>query len=215
MLAATGLVLKFGAVQVVDVPALIAEPGTLTALTGASGSGKSSLLYLLSGLLVPSAGSVRWGSIDLAALGESGRDAWRRATAGFVFQNFHLVEEMSPIDNVLLPAWFSAIGGGGWRKRAADLLDRLGVPARGSVSLLSRGEQQRVAIARALLFDPPVVLADEPTASLDANSGAQVAHILRALAADDGKTVIVATHDPALRARATAVVTLDHGRRAA
>ncbi|MFI0843878.1 ABC transporter ATP-binding protein [Mesorhizobium sp. IMUNJ 23232] len=198
---------------IVDVPHLRLEPGELLALAGPSGSGKSTLLYLLSGLLVPSAGHVAWAGADLAAMGEGARDRWRRQNAGFVFQNFHLIDELSPLDNVLTPGWFSSLSVKGLHGRAEALLDRFGVPRdRKRVSLLSRGEQQRVAIARALLFDPEVVFADEPTASLDGASCARVVATLRDLAQAERKTVVVATHDPALLAVASRVVALDHGR---
>ena len=162
--------------NIVDVPHLLRlEPGELLALAGPSGSGKSTLLYLLSGLLVPAAGRVAWAGTDLADMGEGARDRWRRENAGFVFQNLHLIEELSPLDNVLTPGWFSSLSVKGLYGRAEALLDRFGVPRdRKRVSLLSRGEQQRVAIARALLFDPKVIFADEPTASLDGASGGRV-----------------------------------------
>lgn len=199
--------------RIVDIPALGFEPGHLTALSGPSGSGKSTLLYLLAGLLAPQGARVRWGEDELSAMSEARRDAWRRRNAGFVFQDFHLIEELPPLDNVLLPIWFSGISASAHRARAAALLDRLAVPRerRGTV-LLSRGEQQRVAIARALLAEPRVVFADEPTASLDRASGEQVAAILRALAADEGRTVIVATHDTAVLDRADCVLRIDQGR---
>ena len=198
---------------IVDVPHLRLEPGELMALAGPSGSGKSTLLYLLSGLLVPAAGHVAWDGADLVAMGEGARDRWRRQNAGFIFQNFHLIDELSPLDNVLTPGWFSSLSVKKLHRRAEDLLERIGVPRdRKRVSLLSRGEQQRVAIARALLFDPKVVFADEPTASLDGVSGARVVAALRDLAAAERKTVVVATHDPALLAVASRIVALDHGR---
>jgi putative ABC transport system ATP-binding protein len=188
----------------------------VTALAGPSGSGKSTLLYLLSGLMRPDAGSIRWNDDDLTLLGEARRDGWRRRNAGFVFQNFHLIEEMSPEDNVLVGGWFSHWSVRGLRRRVAELLDRLEVPReRTRVALLSRGEQQRVAIARALLFDPPVIFADEPTASLDAAAGHNVVATLRRLAAEEGKTVICASHDADLLDACDRVVRIDHGRIAA
>jgi putative ABC transport system ATP-binding protein len=198
---------------IVDLSHLRLEPGELLALAGPSGSGKSTLLYLLSGLLVPAAGHVAWAGADLAAMSEGARDRWRRENAGFVFQNFHLIDELSPLDNVLTPGWFSSLSVKGLYGRAEALLDRFGVPRdRKRVSLLSRGEQQRVAIARALLFDPKVVFADEPTASLDGASGARVVAALRDLALVERKTVVVATHDPALLSVASRIVALGHGR---
>ena len=220
-LAASGLVFTYPEagkrrMTAVNIAGLEARPGSVTALAGPSGSGKSTLLYLLSGLMRPDAGSIRWNGDDLALLGEARRDAWRRRNAGFVFQNFHLIEEMSPEDNVLVGGWFSSWSVRGLRRRAAELLDRLEVPReRTRVALLSRGEQQRVAIARALLFDPPVIFADEPTASLDAAAGHNVVATLRRLASEDGKTVICASHDADLLGACHHVVRIDHGRIAA
>lgn len=213
-LAVSGLRLAFAGADVIDLPALAIAPGTLTVLSGASGSGKSTLLYLLSGLLRPDAGTIAWAGTDISKLGESQRDRWRRKQAGFIFQNFHLIEEMSPVDNVLVPIWLDSFSAASKRQRALDLLRQLDVPTeRESVAKLSRGQQQRVAIARALIGDPSVIFADEPTASLDATTGETVAAVLQSLAREDGRTVVVATHDPALKTLADQTVQLDHGRR--
>lgn len=198
--------------QILALPAFRVEPGEFVVLTGPSGSGKSTLLYLLSGLLRPTKGRVVWDGTDLARLGEGARDGWRRRNAGFVFQDFHLVEELSALDNVLVPAWFAAAFAGPLRARAAALLAGFGVPEAGRrAALLSRGEQQRTAMARALLLSPGVILADEPTASLDSATGAGV---IAALAAEarDGRTVIAASHDPALIAAAGRRLVLARGR---
>ncbi|MTH62718.1 ABC transporter ATP-binding protein [Paracoccus shanxieyensis] len=185
-----------------SIAALDVPPGQFTVLTGPSGSGKTTLLHLLAGLLQPKAGSIRWDDADLARLPEAARDRWRRRRAGLVFQDFHLIPELSPVDNVLVPAWLGAFRAGRHRARAQELLARFGVPERARVAVLSRGEQQRVALARALLMQPAVIFADEPTASLDSASGATVGHVLLALARDEGRSVIAASHDPALIALA-------------
>lgn len=199
----------------IDIAELTAEPGRLTVVTGPSGSGKSTLLYLLSGLLRATAGQVRWDDVDLAGLGETARDKWRRAHAGFVFQNFHLVGEMTALANVCVPAYFGHFTAAGVRDRAAALLDMLGVPLESRpAASYSRGEQQRIAVARALIFDPGIVFADEPTASLDAVNADEIAARFAALA-DAGKTVVAVSHDPAIISRASQVIALDHGRRAA
>jgi putative ABC transport system ATP-binding protein len=198
--------------SIIDIPALTLRAGSMTALSGPSGSGKSTLLYLLCGLLPASRGHIVWDGADLASMGEAGRDQWRRENAGFVFQNFHLIDELSPLENVLTPGWFANFSVKPFRDRANALLERFGVPKdRSRTALLSRGEQQRVAIARALLFDPKVIFADEPTASLDSTSGSTVVAVLDALASE-GRTVVVATHDPALLAASSRVMKLDHGR---
>ncbi len=193
------------------LPELDVEPGGMLALTGPSGSGKSTLLHLLAGLAQPTQGRILWDGLDLAPLSESARDRWRRERAGFVFQDFHLIPELSPLENVLSTVWFSRFSARPLRGRALELLEDLGVPARSRTALLSRGEQQRVALARALLPQPAALFADEPTASLDAASGAEVARRLRALADEEGRTVIVSSHDPALIALADRRLSLRRG----
>ena len=185
--------------------------GGMTALTGPSGSGKTTLLYLLSGLMLPTSGTIRWAGDDLTQMTEGARDRWRRQRAGFMFQDFQLVPELSPLENTLLPARFAAFRAGTHRTRARDLLQTLGVPERARAGLLSRGEQQRVALARALLMQPGVIFADEPTASLDSEAGAGVIALLADLARGQGRSIVVASHDPALIARADQRLMLQRG----
>jgi putative ABC transport system ATP-binding protein len=203
-----------GAVTALEIERLSVPGGALLAITGPSGSGKSTLLYAIGGLLKPRRGRVLWEERNLLGESETARDRWRRHTVGFAFQDFHLLPELSPLQNVLLPASFERFAAPRTiRERAHALLDQLKVPqARASTATLSRGEQQRVAIARALLFDPPVILADEPTASLDAKAGAVVIDILLQLSARDGRTVIAISHDQELLKRFANTVALDHGR---
>jgi putative ABC transport system ATP-binding protein len=203
-----------GAVTALEIERLSVPAGALLAVTGPSGSGKSTLLYTIGALLKPRRGRVLWDERDVLGESETARDRWRRHTVGFAFQDFHLLPELSPLQNVLLPASFERFSAArAIRERAHALLDRLKVPqARKSTASLSRGEQQRVAIARALLFDPPVILADEPTASLDAKAGGVVIDILMQLSAHDGRTVIAVSHDQALLQRFTSTIALDHGR---
>ncbi|ODT75967.1 MAG: hypothetical protein ABS76_32650 [Pelagibacterium sp. SCN 64-44] len=194
------------------IAALAIAPGRLTVIGGPSGSGKTTLLHVLSGLIRPSAGQVRWNGTDIAGLKEADRDRWRRRNAGFVFQNFNLMEEMSPLGNVTLAAHFSALTDRAVRHRAIVLLDRFGIanePRR--IDLYSRGEQQRIALARALVFDPPILFADEPTASLDAGNAVRLCDTFRQLAGE-GRTIVAVSHDPLLIAAADAVIALDHGR---
>jgi putative ABC transport system ATP-binding protein len=168
-------------------------PGTFTAITGPSGSGKTSFLHALSGIINPEKGSVEWQGRNVTSLSTGQRDGWRRQTVGYVFQDFQLVPELSPFANVSLPGTFSnrRAPSGSVRK----LLTEFGLPIdRARTSQLSRGEQQRVAFARALYFDPPIILADEPTASLDADNSALVIGRLQALA-KVGKVVIAVSHD--------------------
>jgi len=203
-----------GAPQVVLALAQLAvAEGETVAITGPSGCGKTTLLQVLSGLERPQSGRVCWGEVELTVLGEAARDRWRRQRVGFVFQDFHLIPGLTALANVLLPVHFER-----WRvpagvaHRAHELLERVGL-GDGSqpVERLSRGEMQRVAVARALLFRPPVVLADEPTASLDAENGRAVTELLFALAAEQASTVIVVSHDPVVLGRADAVYRMHAG----
>lgn len=189
--------------SILAVPALTLEPGTSLGVSGPSGSGKSSLLHLVAGLITPSAGRVSWSGNEISALGESERDCWRRRTVGFVFQDFHLIPELDVVTNIALPASFSS-----WRldatdrRRALDLAEQVGLAdPRRRAAVLSRGEQQRVAIARALFGKPTLLLADEPTASLDAARGDAISALLIDAAASCGATLICASHDAALLAR--------------
>ena len=186
--------------------------GQLTVIVGPSGSGKSTLLHALAGIVVPQQGEVVCGAVTVSRLPERQRDAWRLAHCGMVFQDFRLIDELDALGNILLPALFrSARVPAEIRNRADELLARFDVPLRdGPVARMSRGEQQRVALARAMLLDPPLVLADEPTASLDAVNGQRIAQELLALARA-GKTVVVVTHDPALVALADQVLALRAG----
>jgi putative ABC transport system ATP-binding protein len=202
------------AVTALEIERLSVPSGSLLAVTGPSGSGKSTFLYAIGGLLRPRRGQILWDGGDLLAQSESARDRWRRHTVGFVFQDFHLLPELTPLQNVLLPASFEAFSAGGSiRQRAIALLDRFSVPqARRSTAVLSRGEQQRVALARALLFDPPVILADEPTASLDAAAGTVVIDILAQMSLAEGRSVIAISHDHDLVERFSRRIALEHGR---
>ncbi len=192
-----------GVGPVLTVPSLSLPGGSATAIEGPSGAGKSSLLHALAGIERPTQGSVHWGMDDLWSLPNPARDRWRREQLGLVFQDMHLLDGLSALDNVLLPLLFDHVRvPAALRDRAAELLDRLGVAALDRrVTVMSRGERQRVALARALLRNPAVLLADEPTASLDAAAAARVGELLLHAAAEAGATLIVATHDTALLAR--------------
>ena len=197
-----------------DIDELTIGSGAAVVVTGPSGSGKSTLLHALAGLTDHLKGTVAWSDSDLLRLSNEGRAAWRRTNLGFVFQDFHLIPELSPVDNVVLPYSFNRYRiPAEARQRASMLLDKFEVPrSRRLTSQLSRGEQQRVSLARALIFDPPVILADEPTASLDEASAARIISDLFGLARQSGKTVIVASHDPRLIAEAGECIALAHGR---
>ena len=180
-----------------DIDVVRVAAGESVGITGPSGAGKTSLLQVLTGLLRPQRGSVDWAGTDILTLSENRRDAWRRATVGFVFQDFHLIPELSPLDNVLLPVSFThARVPVALRRRALELLARVGLEARrGQAATLSRGEMQRVAVSRALLFAPPIVVADEPTASLNAENARLVSRLLLEMCDELGATLIVVSHD--------------------
>jgi putative ABC transport system ATP-binding protein len=183
-------------------------------ITGPSGSGKTSLLYVLAGIERPQYGSVRWGDTEVTKLAEADRDRWRREHVGMVFQDFHLLSGMTVMQNVLLANTFDhARTTFPLKDRARWLLTRVGL--RGGlqrVETLSRGEMQRVAVARALLLKPAIVLADEPTASLDGANGQCVTDLLLELCDESRSTLLVVSHDPAVLRRLGMVHTLMGGR---
>lgn len=169
------------------------------AVTGASGSGKSTLVNILTGLERLKKGAVRWGGTDIGGLSESRRDRWRGETIGLVMQDFHLFEGLSALDNILLPARLARVANAATVERAHELLQIVGLSRpEQKVETMSRGEMQRVAVARAIVRKPAVIVADEPTASLDSESGAQVAELIVTLAEREKSTLIVVSHDPAL-----------------
>src|SRR3954451_10499651 len=201
-----------GARRVLDGAMIEVERGELVAITGRSGSGKSTLLNLLGGLDWADAGTVELDGHRLEARAERTAAALRRRYVGFVFQAFHLVPELSGRDNVLLPTRIGRAENGAGPRRADALIERLGlaeVPAHRPHEL-SGGEQQRFALARALVNDPALVLADEPTGNLDAESGAQVLDLLTALAGE--RAVVVVTHDEAAVRAADRRLRLEGGR---
>jgi len=194
--------------KILDAVTLAVPRGRCVGIAGPSGSGKTTLLHVAGMLLAPSLGSVTWE-------GAKPRDpvAWRRKTVGFVFQDFCLIPELSALANVVLPVRFGAFGTGDAARRAVALLAGMGIahPHR-RAGVLSRGEQQRVAIARAVLNSPSVILADEPTASLDSVTGGQIAHVLIGAARRAGAALLVVSHDPSVLAGMDEVHTLRAGR---
>lgn len=198
---------------VVDVNVAF-PPGSFSVITGPSGSGKSSLLYLLGLLDLPTAGEVLVDGAPTAALDDAARTAIRLARFGFVFQFHFLLPEFTVLDNVMLPMrQLGRLGAGAMRARAMALLEQLAMPevAGKRPDALSGGQRQRTAVARALANDPQIVLADEPTGSLDTTNAAAVFAILRDLARE-GRTVVAVTHDEALAATADRRVRLVDGR---
>jgi putative ABC transport system ATP-binding protein len=200
-------------IPVLNIERLELAGGAKVGMTGPSGSGKTSLLYLLSGIERPSAGRIRWGDVELTALAEARRDRWRRRHVGFVFQEFHLQAGLSVVSNVLATCYFDRLRPSSeLQRRARALLERVGAPVDRSIVELSRGEQQRVAIARALLHAPRIIMADEPTASLDEANARIIIDLLLEAAAEVGALLIAVTHDPNLLARLPFVYRLEAGR---
>jgi len=189
-----GRVNEFTAVREVSISI---EPGRVTALRGPSGSGKTTLLGLIGGLTRPTSGRVRLDGRDISALPERFLSELRRASFGFVFQQFQLIRGLSVLENVMLPATPTGRPYARVRRQAQELLQGLGLGERGATPAqwLSGGEAQRVAIARALINDPRVILADEPTAHLDSALSRQILAILADLRSQ-GRTVILSSHDP-------------------
>ena len=201
------------ALPVLNVERLKLAAGAKVGVTGPSGSGKTSLLYLLSGIEMPSAGRIRWGEVELTALAEARRDRWRRRHLGFVFQDFYLQPGLSVVNNVLATCYFDRLRPSSeLQRRARTLLERVGAPVDRSIVELSRGEQQRVAIARALLHEPRILMADEPTASLDEANARIIIDLLLEEAAEVDAMLIAVTHDPKLLARLPCVYHLEAGR---
>ncbi|NVO14770.1 MAG: ATP-binding cassette domain-containing protein [Rhodoplanes sp.] len=193
---------------------LVLAAGETVAVTGPSGAGKTTLLHAVAALLRPDRGTVSWGDTDVSAWPERQRDRWRRDTVGLVFQDFALVPELGVIENILLPLRFDGFRlPAEARRRAEALAARVGIEMLAPrTAALSRGEQQRVAVARALIRRPALLLADEPTASLDAATGARVADLLLDAARETGASLLIVSHDPALLARADRVHRLVAGR---
>ena|SRR5438552_756282 len=188
--------------------------GEAVAVMGPSGSGKSTLLNLIAGVDRPTAGTVEVAGMALGGLSETRLARFRRAHIGIVFQFFHLLDDLTVRDNVLVPAQLAGTPARTARARAAELLDTLGIAAKANAypARLSGGERQRVAIARALMNRPEVLLADEPTGAVDAGTGDQVAELLSDLNRG-GQTLILVTHDPAVaRQCARRIVELRDGR---
>ncbi|MBP1851372.1 ABC transporter ATP-binding protein [Rhizobium halophytocola] len=204
------------AAPVLEIDRLAITAGEHVCITGASGSGKSTLVNIITGLEGLRHGRVLWSDTDLATLSEGRRDRWRAENVGLVMQDFHLFPGLSALDNVLLPARLGGQATKARQARAGDLLQRFGLERPDqAIETMSRGEMQRVAVARALLRQPGVIVADEPTASLDRQSGSVVADLLLDVAAAEGSTLIVVSHDPRLIDRLPRRIELASGRIAA
>lgn len=185
------------AVRALDGVSVAFRTGQLSLVMGPSGSGKTTLLAVLGCLLRPDAGQVQVNGFPVDALSEEARGRIRRGQIGYVFQAFRLFRSLSALENVLMALDVGGQGGRRAQQKAEQALVKAGLPDKWRLrpNELSGGEKQRVAVARALANDPPIILADEPTASLDSRAGEQVAALLQKLALDDGRAVVVVSHD--------------------
>ncbi len=217
VVTATNLVKTFGAghaeVRAVDDVSLEIGRGELVLVMGPSGSGKTTLLSMIGGLLRPTSGQVVLDGTDITALSESSLPAVRARSVGFIFQAFNLLDALTVEENIVFPA--SLIPGGirSAAGRSNELIDRLGLAhrRRSLPGTLSGGEKQRVAIARALINAPQLILADEPTGNLDSAKGQEVMMILHDIARDEGRAVILVTHDPRVEDVADRILWLEDG----
>lgn len=201
-----------GELMILDDIHFTVQASDTLALVGASGSGKSTLLGLVAGLDTPTSGSVRIEGIDIFSLDEDGRAAMRRAHLGFVFQSFQLLSHLTAIENVMLP--LELRGDPDAAAKAAAMLGRVGLQQRLQhyPKYLSGGEQQRVALARAFVTRPPLLLADEPTGSLDAATGEAIIELMFELNREQHSTLMLVTHDLAMAARCARQLTIAAGR---
>lgn len=174
------------------------EPGQAVAMMGPSGCGKTTLLNLIAGMDRATSGTITVGGDDITAFGERAMENYRLRRVGYIFQFFNLIPSLSALENIELPPLLAGIGKEERRSRAQELLRQMGLGDKGHKrpEELSGGEQQRVAICLALINDPPLIIGDEPTGNLDSRNRDAIVELLLSLARDQGKAVIIATHDP-------------------
>lgn len=203
-----------GAPPILDRINLRLAPGAAAAIAGPSGAGKTTLLHAIAGLLKPSSGFIEWDGVEISRWSEGRRDMWRRAKLGMIFQDFQLLPELSAADNIALPYAFDQ-----WRQptdlnpRMRALAERVGLRDLSTrAGAMSRGEQQRVALARALMREPELLLADEPTASLDRASADAAAALLFDIARERRATLLIISHDRMLLDRFAVIHRLEAGR---
>ncbi|EXG82943.1 ABC transporter ATP-binding protein [Cryptosporangium arvum] len=204
LLTVTGVHRHFGTVHALNNITFSIEPGTLVALVGRSGSGKTTLLNIVGGLDRPDQGTVTIDGTDITTLDENGLSTLRRDTVSYIFQTFGLIPVLTAAENISVPLRLTRTNPHDRDKRVDLLLDLVGLGdhARQRPGELSGGQQQRVAIARALAASPRLLIADEPTGQLDAETGLAVMALLKGIVQTEGVTALVATHDPVLMALA-------------
>lgn len=200
--------------RVLDGVSLEVRQGEMVAVVGASGAGKSTLLHVLGALDRPTRGRVAIGGVDLAGLGDEALAKLRNAQVGFVFQFHHLLREFSALENVMMPLRIAGAPPEAARKRAMELLHRVGLGPRAShrPAQLSGGEQQRTAVARALAMDPAILLADEPSGNLDHANAERLHDLFGALSRDLEIAMVIVTHNRSLAARGDRVLLLEDGK---
>ena len=201
-------------VVAVDAVSLSLSPGEVLLIMGPSGSGKTTLLSMMGCIMRPTAGEIRVEGKGVSGLSEKQLPEVRRHYIGFVFQSFNLFPSLTTLENVELVLRLKDGNTRQVRDRALQLLERVGLARRAHLypEDLSGGEKQRTALARALAGDPPILLADEPTANLDSRTGQEVLSLLRGLAEDSNKAIAIVSHDPKAEAQAHRVVVLEDGR---
>jgi putative ABC transport system ATP-binding protein len=189
------------------------EAGELVALAGPSGSGKTTLLNIIGCVDKPTSGRVALDGKDVTAIPLHALALDRRDAIGYIFQTFNLIPVLSAFENVEFPLLLKGVKRGERQKRVTQWLEKIGLAdkARNRPDQLSGGQRQRVAIARAMVGEPKLILADEPTANLDSETGAQILDLMQSLNAETGRTFVFATHDPAVMARASRIVSLRDG----
>ncbi|MFH1772247.1 MAG: ABC transporter ATP-binding protein [Candidatus Omnitrophota bacterium] len=199
-------------VAAIDNVSLSLQKGDYLSIAGPSGSGKSTLLHMMGGLDVPTKGVIHYNGIDIFSLSDKNLSVWRAGKVGFIFQFYHLIEELNVLENITVAAFSSK--GKLSLKRARSLLEYLGIAQREIFfpSQLSGGQKQKVAIARALINDPDIILCDEPTGSLDKDSGQNVADLLEQMNKEMKKTIILVTHNIEIAQRANKVLYLREGK---
>jgi len=195
----------------ISVPALRLGAGEQILLTGGSGSGKSTLLQIIAGLFDPDRGSVRVSGSDMHSMHGAARDRFRGAHIGMIFQTFNLLQGFTAKENVLAALMFSGVARSEHQERASELLKKLGIARMDApVESLSVGQQQRVAVARAVACKPALVLADEPTASLDPENSASAIELIQTACREAGAALLCTSHDPAMRGRFGRVESLEN-----
>jgi len=189
------------------------DPAEFVALMGPSGSGKSTLLHIVAGIDRPTSGECWVGDVEVSRLNESQLAAWRNRQIGFIFQTFNLIPVLTAFENVELPLLLTGLSSKRRRELASTALEIVGLSDRSRhlPRQMSGGQEQRVAIARAIVTDPPILVADEPTGNLDAQSATIVMETLRTLNATAGKTIVMVTHDPRAASFGSRIIHLEKG----